>query len=335
MNTSSTPRGPRRIMARALGFGIGSLVVASLLTWTPAAVSGWNQGSAESTLWQLLNGARSNNGMAPLQQHGTLVGLARWRSADMLAKDYFSHTIAGCGCLVYAYYDSNGLNYVWGGENIGWNSGLDDSYSPVRVHEAFMNSSGHRANVLNRSFTHGGVGAAAADNQQFQGYVQNTRMYTELFMQAPSGPAPAPAAPAPAPAAQQPSSGSGATAAPTGGGQGRSGGQGRCGGQGRSGGTGRTPKPQPALVTMAAPTRPTSTAGIDGRSTVVSTPAAADLAVRLRADEIAAIRISAQPTPERTIAEPVNAQMEVAAAPKAEANLIEGIVGALLGFLFG
>ena len=35
-----------------------------------------------------------------------LIGLARWRSSDMLAKDYFSHTIAGCGCLVYAYYDS-------------------------------------------------------------------------------------------------------------------------------------------------------------------------------------------------------------------------------------
>jgi uncharacterized protein YkwD len=188
----STAR-PRRVMARTLGLGLGALFAAGLLVSSPAATSGWNQGAAEGTLWQLLNGARVNNGMAPLQQHGTLVSLARWRSADMLQRNYFSHTIPGCNCLVYAYYDSNGLNYVWGGENIGWNSGRSDAESPVRVHEQFMGSSGHRANVLNRAFTHGGVGAAAADNQLFQGYVQNTRMYTELFMQAPSAPAPAPA----------------------------------------------------------------------------------------------------------------------------------------------
>ena len=69
---------------------------------------------------------------------------------------------------------------------------LDDSESPVRVHEKFMASAGHRANVLDPLFTHGGVGAAAADGKIFLGYVQNTRMYTELFMQA-SGAAPAPA----------------------------------------------------------------------------------------------------------------------------------------------
>src|SRR5918999_668992 len=194
----TSARRPRRVVARTLGLGISTLVAAGLLTWTPAAVTGWNQGAAESTLWQLLNGARSNNGVAPVQSHGTLVGLARWRSSDMLAKDYFSHTIAGCGCLVYAYYDSNGLAYDWAGENIGWNSGRSDAESPVRVHEQFMGSAGHRKNVLDPSFTHGGVGAAAADNQMFQGHVQNTRMYPELFMDAAGG------GPAPAPAPQPP-----------------------------------------------------------------------------------------------------------------------------------
>src|SRR5215210_4627695 len=116
----------RRVVTRALGMGIACLAVAGLLAWTPAAATGWNQGSAESTLWQLMNGARVNNGLAPVQSHGTLVGLARWRSSDMLAKNYFSHTIAGCGCLVYAYYDSNGVGWDWAGENIGWNSGLAD-----------------------------------------------------------------------------------------------------------------------------------------------------------------------------------------------------------------
>src|SRR6187402_3113785 len=201
MSVSTSVRRPRRIIARTIVFGASALLAAGLLTWSPSATTGWNQGSAEATLWQLLNGARTNNGLAPVQQHGTLVGIARGRSADMLNRDYFSHTILGCGCLVYTQYDANGVAYVWAGENIGWNSGLDDSYSPVRVHERFMASPGHRANVLDGRFTHGGVGAAAADNKMFQGYVQNTRMYTELFLQAPG------AAPAPAPA--PPSSGGG------------------------------------------------------------------------------------------------------------------------------
>ena len=260
----TSARRPRRIIARTLGLGVSTLVAASLVTWTPAVTTAWSQGAAESTLWQLMNGARTNNGMAPVQSHGTLVGIARWRSSDMLAKDYFSHTIAGCGCLVYAYYDSNGLSYDWAGENIGWNSGLDDSYSPVRVHEKFMGSPGHRANVLDPRFTHAGVGAAAADNKLFLGHVQNTRMYTELFMEAKSVSAPAPA---PAP----PSSAGGG------------------GGTGGGGGGSTTyvqpqatpkPKPKPKHVSVDPPRRPTSTAGIDGTTTLISMPRSFDLAER-------------------------------------------------------
>src|SRR5687767_2240408 len=120
-------RRPRRIIARTLLFGTSALLAAGLLTWSPSATTGWNQGSAEATLWQLLNGARTNNGLAPIQQHGTLVGIARWRSTDMITTDYFSHTIPSCGCLVYNYYTQNGVAYLWAGENIGWNSGLDDA----------------------------------------------------------------------------------------------------------------------------------------------------------------------------------------------------------------
>jgi len=325
MSVSGTATQPRRIVTRTLGLGLSALIAAGLLTWSPAVTTGWNQGSAEATLWQLLNGARVNNGMAPLQQHSTLIGLARWRSSDMLAKDYFSHTIAGCGCLVYAYYDSNGLNYVWAGENIGWNSGLDDSYSPVRVHEKFMASPGHRANVLTAAFTHGGVGAAAADNQMFQGYVQNTRMYTELFLQAPA------AAPAPAPAP------------PPGGGGGGGGG----GGYTPPAQTVSQPKPkpepepEPKLVAVDTPQRPVSAAGLDGASVVVSTPVRrVNVAIPLVLDDVVAAQVGAPVTaataPERAAAVAETAvDLEVRAAEPAEVGLIEGIIGAVIGFLFG
>jgi uncharacterized protein YkwD len=315
-------RRPRRIVARTLGLGISALIAAGLLTWMPAATTGWSQGAAESTLWQLMNGARSNNGMAPVQQHGTLVSLARWRSSDMLAKDYFSHTVAGCGCLVYAYYDANGLSYQWAGENIGWNSGLDDSYSPVRVHEKFMLSPGHRANVLDPRFTHGGVGAAAADGKMFQGYVQNTRMYTELFMQA------SVAAPPPAPATQPPpppsggGGGGGAAPAPV------------------AAAAAARPKPKPSRERVVLPARPESSAGIDGVTAVVSAPSNGALLRQLRADDVAAVRAAALVVTRPVAAQPTaataaSAQMEVSAPPATRPGLFEGLVGAVLGFLFG
>ena len=315
---------PRRIMTRTLGFGMSALIAAGLLTWNPSATTGWNQGSAEATLWQLLNGARVNNGMAPLQQHSTLIGLARWRSSDMLAKDYFSHTIAGCGCLVYAYYDSSGLNYVWGGENIGWNSGLDDSYSPVRVHERFMASPGHRANVLNSAFTHGGVGAAAAANQMFQGYVQNTRMYTELFLQAPAS---APAPPPPPP----PSSGGGG-----GGGGGGSATAPTTTTQVAAPRPAPKPKPKPKMVKFDAPSRPRSAAGLDGVTTLVSAPASFDLAQRHQLDEVATMRVaSLAAKAEANEAVVATADLEVQAAEASEPGPLDGFLAAVIGFLFG
>jgi uncharacterized protein YkwD len=181
------PRRPRRILTRAMSLGLTSLLSAALLAWTPALVSGWNQSGAEAKLWQLVNGDRVNNGVRPIQQNSTLISLARWRSKDMILNDYFSHNIPACGgCMVFHYYDTYGLKYSWGGENIGWNSGFSDTDSPVQINISFMNSAGHRANILEPRFTHGGVGAYGADNLVWQGKLRSPRMYTELFMQAKS-----------------------------------------------------------------------------------------------------------------------------------------------------
>ena len=334
------PRRPRRIVARTVGLGLSALIAAGALAWAPDATSGWNRGAAEATLWQLLNGARANNGMAPLQSHGTLVSLARWRSSDMLDRSYFSHTIAGCGCLVYAYYDSNGLAYDWAGENIAWNSGRTDDYSPVRAHEQFMGSPGHRANVLDRRFTHGGVGADAADNQEFLGHVQNTRMYTQLFLQAKSAPAPAPAPP-PGQPAPAPPSGGGA------GGGGSGGGAAPAARAAAAPAPTPKPKPKPSRVSVEAPRRPTSTAGMDGVATRISrSPHATDLSMRLLLDERAAERearlVVSRPADAgvanaapQTDAEAQTLAVEVEAAADPEPGVLESIVGAVLGFLFG
>jgi uncharacterized protein YkwD len=298
MPQTTTARLPRRVVARTSMLAFGALLAAGLLTFNaPSSASGWNQGSAEATLWQLMNGARVNNGRAPVQQHATLVSLAQWRSRDMIQRDYFDHTILGTNCLVYCYYDSNGLAWVWGGENIGWNSGLDDSYSPVRVHEAFMESPSHRENVLNPVFTHGGVGAYGADNQMFQGYVQNTRMYTELFLQAPS-------------------SGGGGGGGGSGGGSGGGGGGGGGSGAGGPAAPVATPEPEPLAVSVDAPRRPSSDA-LDGEAIVVGTATAEDPTTGLARRAL-------------TAAHGATGDLRVEAAPATEPGFLDGILGAVL-----
>ena len=190
---------PRRVLARAIALAGTALLAAALLAWAPQPTTGWDQSSAEATLWQLLNGDRVNNGLQPLTQHSTLVSLARWRSKDMVDRNYFDHTILGSGYQIYHWYDSNGLSWVAGGENIGWNNGYSDADSPVKINEGFMNSAGHRANILTPNWTHGGVGAYGVDGVTWQGSVRNMRMYTELFIQLKSATPPPPPPPPPAP----------------------------------------------------------------------------------------------------------------------------------------
>lgn len=199
MFTDMPKRAPRRIMARASALSGTALLAAALLAWTPQPTTGWDQSAAEATLWQLTNGDRTNNGLPPLVKHNTLVSLARWRSKDMVDRDYFGHTVLGTNYQVYHWYDTNGLSWSSGGENIGYNSGFSDADSPVKINEGFMNSSTHRANILNSAWTHGGVGAYGKDGAMWGGKVRNIRMYTQLFMKAKAAPPPPPPATPPPP----------------------------------------------------------------------------------------------------------------------------------------
>ena len=108
----------------------------------------------EATLSQLTNGARANNGLRVLQQNGTLVGLARWRSKDEVQRNYFSHTILGSGYEVYHW-----VRHERPAPPMGWREHRVEQWlrrcrsPPVKIHEGFMASPGHRANILEPSWT--------------------------------------------------------------------------------------------------------------------------------------------------------------------------------------
>ena len=127
----------------------------------PTPVAAWSAGSFSSTaereLVALTNQARAAAGRRTLRVDSVLTSLARWRSKDMIERGYFSHQIPGGG-TVFDAMQRKGYCFKLAGENIGWNNYPDDVAARA-VHDQFMNSAGHRANILGSAWDVIGVGA--------------------------------------------------------------------------------------------------------------------------------------------------------------------------------
>ena len=132
--------------------------------------------STESSLSQyelkvveLVNAERQKNGLKPLTIDEKLSQVARLKSADMRDNNYFSHQSPTYGSP-FDMMKKFGISYRTAGENIA-----AGQRTPEAVVQAWMNSSGHRANILNANFTHIGVGYVQGDSygtywtQQFIG----------------------------------------------------------------------------------------------------------------------------------------------------------------------
>ena len=118
----------------------------------------------EQEVVDLTNDERVKNGLEPLQIDTELSKVARDKSQDMLDNQYFAHDSPTYGSpfdMMRAY----GVDYRTAGENIA-----KGQRSAEEVVNAWMNSPGHRENILNSSFTHIGVGFIEQQNiwtQQF------------------------------------------------------------------------------------------------------------------------------------------------------------------------
>ena len=89
----------------------------------------------------------------------------------MIRRDYFSHDIPGYGS-VFKKMDAKGYCYKVAGENIGWNTYPDD-IATAAIHKMFMDSSGHRKNILGKAWDAIGVGAYKGSDGK--------KMWTVLF----------------------------------------------------------------------------------------------------------------------------------------------------------
>jgi uncharacterized protein YkwD len=159
----SHPAAPPARRERRLALAVAVLfAVTSMVTLAaPAATLAWDVNSfssaSESDLVALTNRARANAGLRSLKVDSTLRSVARWRSKDMIVRNYFSHTIPGYG-KVWDKLRAIGYCYVVAGENIGWNNYPDD-LATAAIQQAFMNSAGHRANIMGKTWDVIGIGA--------------------------------------------------------------------------------------------------------------------------------------------------------------------------------
>lgn len=109
-------------------------------------------GSTEKQVADLVNKERSAQGLAPLKFNGELSKVAKLKATDMRDKNYFSHTSPTYGSP-FDMMKSFGIRYTSAGENIA-----KGYRTPDAVMKGWMNSPGHKANILNSSFTEIGVG---------------------------------------------------------------------------------------------------------------------------------------------------------------------------------
>ncbi|MHA7965732.1 CAP domain-containing protein [Paenibacillus sp. CAU 1782] len=121
-------------------------------TASPAPTTGTEMSAYQTQVVTLVNQERAKVGLKALQVDTLLNKVATEKARDMDVNNYFSHTSPTYGSP-FDMMKTFGVKYSYAGENIA--SGQP---TPARVMQDWMNSPGHKANILNANFTKIGVG---------------------------------------------------------------------------------------------------------------------------------------------------------------------------------
>lgn len=151
-----------------------ALLAAVIATVAPTrAAYAADDGGFGAKMLELVNQHRASAGVAPLKASAGLRSVAQdgrydgcgfrvlGRATDMGTRNYFSHTILGCGTKgAPDILTALGVQTSAYGENIAWMNGTTDPVlAATRLTNDLMASPGHKANILNANFTHVGIGS--------------------------------------------------------------------------------------------------------------------------------------------------------------------------------
>lgn len=121
----------------------------------------------EREVFDLINAKRVANGLSALKIDDELQNVARIKAQDMVDNNYFSHNSPVYGSP-FNMIKSFGISYKTAGENIAGNSSNSGAVN------AWMNSAGHKANILNSSFNYTGIGVVTSPKYG--------KIYVQMFM---------------------------------------------------------------------------------------------------------------------------------------------------------
>lgn len=135
---------------------------------TPEQKPSTDFSSYQQQVLDLVNAERAKRGISALTLDSSLSSVATKKSQDMVNKNYFDHTSPTYGSP-FDMMKQFGISYRTAGENIA-----KGQKTPQEVVAAWMNSEGHRKNILNPNFTNLGVGIAKDSNK--------TTYWTQMFI---------------------------------------------------------------------------------------------------------------------------------------------------------
>lgn len=121
----------------------------------------------EQEVFDLVNKQRTDNGLKALKVDSNLQKVAKEKANDMIKNNYFAHNSPTYGSP-FDMMKKFGISYRSAGENLAGNS------TGKRAVDAWMNSEGHRANILNSSFNYTGV--AVVESSKYG------RIYVQMFI---------------------------------------------------------------------------------------------------------------------------------------------------------
>ena len=123
--------------------------------------------SDEKEVFDLINKQRTNNGLQALKIDNEVQKVARIKAQDMVDNNYFAHESPTYGSP-FQMLKSFKISYKTAGENIAANSSNSGAVN------AWLNSSGHKANILNSSYNYTGIGVVSSKKYG--------KMYVQMFI---------------------------------------------------------------------------------------------------------------------------------------------------------
>lgn len=162
-----TPQTPQTPQAPGIDIPWESLPEETPPTTTPPTTTPGTSTQIEEEVIALVNEERARRGLPALTYNSALANVARTKSEDMAANNYFSHTSPTYG-TPFEMLETFNIPFTAAGENIA-----RGQTTAQEVMNAWMNSSGHAANILNSAFTEIGVGYV---------YNNGVPVWTQMFI---------------------------------------------------------------------------------------------------------------------------------------------------------